>query len=270
MVRFASPRKIGLILTLAVSAVMPTARASSILAGSDYLSTTSASFDFGPGIGPVVLIGAFGPGVADTVVTRLTNAILPIVGSSDTIPIQMRLLELRSVAPVSVGTSFFDVFVHLDVAMNSLGTMTITHEFPDNGTPAAEGNFTSSLTVNFLADFVPVGPGAGMTIPGSLALTTSSPLPWSHEPPPGAIIVPGPVGDLDANLHDPLPPGFNDFFPLLVIEQHPGVGLHTAQPALQNCVGCVLDPAIPEPDTYVLAGLGIGLIAVRLLLRRSA
>ena len=270
MLGLASVRKTVLVLTLAMAAFMPSARASSVLAGSDYLTTAAALFDFGPGVGVVALTGAFGPGVADTIVTRLRDADLPAVGSSDLVPIQMRLLELRSVAPAFVGVSFFDVFVHLDPTMRSLGSMTISHDFPYNGTPAAEGTFTSSLTVNFVADFVPTlgNPNPGMSASGSLALTTPGPLPWSHEPPPGALIVPGPPGDLDANLHAPLPPGFNDFFPLLIIEQHPGVGIHVAQLAVQGCVACPRDPIVPEPDTYVLAAFGIGLIAVRYVRRR--
>jgi len=91
-----------------------------------------------------------------------------------------------------------------------LGNMIINHEFPDNGTPAPEGTYTASMVVNFIADFVPIGPGAPTSTPGSLALTTPGPLAWSHEPPPGALLVPGPPGDLDANLHAALPPGFND------------------------------------------------------------
>jgi hypothetical protein len=196
------------------------------------------------------------------------------VGSSDTIEIQMRLLALRSVAPAFIGGAFFDVFVSLDPATPSPGTMTITHEFPDNGTPAAEGTFTSSMTVNFIADFVPTGAGVPMSIPGSLSLTSPGPLTWSHEPPPGALIVPGPPGDLDANLHAPLPPGFNDFFPLLIIEQHPGVGIHVAQVAVQNCSGpdCQLQPVtvVPEPGTYAPVASALGLIALRILRRTTA
>jgi hypothetical protein len=123
-------------LVLAVSVFAPAMRGASIFAGSDYLTTAAALFDFGAPIGPVALTGGFGPGVADTVVTRLEAAILPGVGSSDTVAIQMRLLELRSFTPVFVGGSFFDVFVHLDPARPSTGTMAVSHEFPDNGTPA--------------------------------------------------------------------------------------------------------------------------------------
>lgn len=63
------------------------ARANSILAGSDYFTTLSASFNFGGAIGLVPLTGRFGPGVVDTIVRRLENANLPAVGSSDTIEI---------------------------------------------------------------------------------------------------------------------------------------------------------------------------------------
>ncbi|HEX6984901.1 MAG TPA: hypothetical protein VF170_05970, partial [Planctomycetaceae bacterium] len=183
-------RYTGVVVLLGWS-MSPPAQGGSVLAGTDYLTTSSALFDFGAPIGPVALIGAFGPGVADTAVTRLDDAILPAIGSSDTVSIQMRMLELRSLAPVFVGGSFFDVFVHLDPSLFSTGTLTITHEFPDNGTPAPEGTFTSSLTVHFVADFIPAGPGSAFSVTDTLLLNTPGPLPWSHEPPPGALSVPG-------------------------------------------------------------------------------
>jgi hypothetical protein len=109
-----------------------------------------------------------------------------------------------------------------------------------------------------------------MSITDSLALATPGPLPWSHEPPLGSLIVPGPPGDIDANLHAPLPPGFSDFFPLLIIEQHSGVGIQVAQLAVMNCAGegCELQPAIPELATYIPVASGFALIALHIVRRR--
>jgi hypothetical protein len=252
------------------------AQAASIFAGSDYLSTTSASFNFGGSIGTVAFQGAFGAGVADTVVTRLEDAILPAVGSSDTISIQMRLLELRSIAPILMGGNLFNVAVSLNPALPSLGTMTINHQLPDNATPAPEGTFTSSLQVNFVMSFVPVGPGSAPNVVGSLNLSQTTPANWTHNPDPTWLLVNGPPGDLNANCHNPpncLTPAnnpgilFHDFFPIIVNEEHPGVGIHQAAPALFICPGCPnvppLQAIVPEPGTYALIVSGIGLLVVR-------
>jgi len=235
----------------------------SIFAGSDYLSTTSASFDFGGAVGVVPLTGAFGMGVADTVLTRLANANLPRVGSTDTIGIQMRLLELQSIAPVNVNGTLFNVAVHLNPNAFSTGSMTINHTLPDNGTAAAEGTFTSNLIVNFLANFVQAGGTMSFAQTGSLALTTTPPASWSHNPPAGVLLVNGLPGDLDANCHNPPicttlanNPGIviHDFFTISVMEVHPGVGIHLATPATTICPGCPnvppLQMIVPEPGTY--------------------
>jgi len=242
--------------------------AASIFAGSDYLTTVDASFDFGGAIGLVGFTGAFGPGVADTVLTRLEDAILT-VGGSDTIAIQMRLLELVSVAPVNIGGDLFDVRVHLDPARASTGTMTINHEFPDNATAAPEGTFTSNLLVNFVASFAPVGAGTAMDVRGSLPLTTDPPASWTHNPPAGVLLVNGAPGDLNANCHNPpdcLTPAngpnisTHDFFVVFVDETHPNGARHRAAPAMTNCADCGLGGVVPEPGTYVTLVSGLVLL----------
>src|SRR5206468_8322608 len=105
-----------------------------------------------------------GLGNTDTIVQRQADAILPVQNtgtpSQATIPIQMVALSLQSVNPVNVGGSFFDVFVHLNPALSSTGTMTIIHDFLDNGTAFAEGTFTSVFNpLNFTLELAPVGGG---------------------------------------------------------------------------------------------------------------
>jgi hypothetical protein len=248
-------------------------QADSVLLGSDYLATVPVTrFDFGGPIGVVDLqgrpFGAGNPAPAgypasglantDTVVQRQANASLPVQNtaspSSATVPIQMVGLSLQNVIPVNVGGSFFDVFVHLTPGTSSLGTMTITHNFLDNGTPAPEGNFTSFFDVFFTADFTPRLGGSPFSISGDLPLTGNGS--WSHEPPPGVVLVTGAPGNQMANLHTPLPAGFNDFFPTGIIsESHPGQGLHSV----------VL--ASPEPSTLLL--LASGLTGLGYQLRRG-
>jgi hypothetical protein len=241
----------------------PPAKGDSVLTGTDYFATAAALFDFGGGIGAIVLTGAFGPAVADVAITRIEDASLPAVGSSDTIDVELRMFELRSVAPVFTGGSFFDVFVHLDPVLASTGTMTISHEFPDDGTPAAEGTYSSSVTVNLIVDFVPIGGGAPFSLTPSFVLATSGPLPWSHEPSPGAVVVPGAPGDLDANAHAPLPAGFDDFFPL-AFDQTGGGGILVAEYAADRGPG-ELKPlrGVPEPASAMLMLCALALLARR-------
>jgi hypothetical protein len=89
--------------------------------GSDYLQTQpGSSFNFGPGIGVVNFMGVpltgalIPPGYqqslagTDTIVQRQADADI----NGNPIPIQLMALSVESTAPVNVGGSFFDVFVH--------------------------------------------------------------------------------------------------------------------------------------------------------------
>lgn len=222
--------------------------ATSILLGSDYLTTVPRTFFDFPGIGEVDLEGRpIGPGNTDTIVQRQADAILPTVGSSDTIPIEMVALSLQSIDPVNVGGSFFDVFVHLTPGTSSVGEMTINHEFADDGT-APEGTFTSFFDLFFTVDLTPTGGGAPLS-QDFVSRLVSDPAFWSHEPSLNAVLVSGLPGDQAANLHSPLPVGFNDFFVFGIVDER-----HLAFPGLHRA----RQATIPEPATLALLGTGLG------------
>jgi len=252
-------------------ALCNTAHASSILLGSDYLETLPGTFfDFGPPIGSVPLKGLpLNPGVlgtTDTIVQRKADAILPGVGSSAAIPIELVQLSLVSVSPVTIGPLFYDVFVHLTPLTTSSGTMTIRHEFADNGGPAPEGTFDSFFDVFFTADFTEVGNPLNTFPVISTARMAASGAPWSHEPMlPGTLLVTGLAGDQNANDHTSRPPLFGDDHVQQIVHTKilGGPGAHLVQPASQP---------IPEPSTLALGliGLaGLGFVALRKKYRRA-
>jgi hypothetical protein len=222
--------------------------------GSDYFATQGGTFfDFGPGIGPVPFMGLpIGPGNTDTIVQRQADA--AIGGAA--IPIQITALSLKSVAPVNVGGSFFDVFVTLDPAhlANDTGTMSIM------GTLAG-GTFTSSLNVFFDAHFQPVGAGSPFDVFSNVTLANAGAT-WGPTPPPGIVIVNGPddntAADQNANMHSGRGTGEVDFF--LVGQGANGSGGRLVETGVTgneaHIVGTAL-PFIPEPSSLTLAGLGV-------------
>lgn len=275
---------------IAFVGVPQSAEAASIWRGSDYLTTPSDGttfYDFGGPIGMLQLGGLpIGPGFTDTIVQRKADCLLPNLGSSCTIPIEMTALSLKSINSVNIGGNLFDIFVTLDNNQASTGSMTINHEFADNGTPAPEGTFSSVLNVNFKASIQAVGGGPVVqTIFDSLQLTLDKAF-WSHEPPPGTEIVPGLPGTVigdntaaqNANWHGPL--GLDaqnnevgDFFILGAGHTKIG-GKHTVCSALTDklCKVQVPDPNQPDPNdplttkapepSVVLGSILVGLTAM--------
>jgi hypothetical protein len=252
------------------------ANAASVWRGSDYLTTPNnggTGFIF-PGIGSVFFKGVpVGPGLTDTVIQRQADCSLPNIGSSCTIPIEMTTLSLISSAPVNIGGNFFDVLVSLNPANQSTGTMTINHQFADDGGLGAEGTFSSQMTVNFKADFVPVGGGPiAQTSFQTIPLSLNSAF-WSHEPPPNAVIVQGNPGNIlgdntatqNANWHGGINPDnqgnlVGDFFPGPALHTKPDIAGHethiACQPGFPDCPRNF--PTVPEPSTFLGSLLGLG------------
>lgn len=253
-----------LLIAVMAWAICGTARGNSILLGSDYLATIQPTwFDFGAPIGIVPFKGSpVGPGNTDTIVQRLDDANLPAVGTQATIDIEMVELSLVSIDPVNVGGQDFDVSVHLDPAQPSTGQMTIWHDWPDNGTSDPEGTFSSFFDdVFFKAEFTPVGGGPGaFEFFGNFPLETGQPARWTHAFEIGFILVPGAVGDGNANWHPDPPQGWGDFFIIgHATEVIPDdFGRHTVR------------AATPEPTSLVLLGAGLAGLVARRKRKRAA
>jgi PEP-CTERM motif len=206
-----------------------TAMADPITPGFDLFATQPGTFANIPGIGMVFFMG--GPPViaetnVDTIVERLQGIDPFPVGGTGTISIILRELSLQSVAPVNIGGTFFDIFV-TELPDQALGSMTVVHSTPDGGV------FSSTLPVNALLTFMPVGGGASFSM--TFAATLNANCEWSHTPPPGY----------------PMPPQFpaGGFFPITqrCIEiSATGNESHIVSPA-----------EVPEPTALLLLASGL-------------
>lgn len=212
-----------------------TAYADDIVIGSDYLKTVSAFLFFGAPINQLVEFHGLPipgePGNTDTIVQRQQES----NGFPDTINIEVVNLSLENNAePLAfVGGKIYYIKITLDTGTPSTGTMTINHEFSDNGTEAKEGTFISSFTVYFKVEFTPLdgGPAIGPIFDNKTF--NNSGADWSHEPTAASITVPGVHPDQDANLHSGLPDFFNDFFVIgeAIHDAGDGYTFHTVKAA---------------------------------------
>jgi hypothetical protein len=220
------------LVTIALGAAN-TALADPILPGFDLFATEPGTFADIPNIGRVLFMGGqpLIPGTnVDTIVERLQGIDpFPFPDGTGTIPIILRGLSLQSVAPVNIGGTFFDVFATAALTQTP-GSMTVFHTAVDGGI------FISTLPINAVLTFTPVGGGASFTT--TFSTTLMSACTWSHTPPPNYPMPPD------------LPPG--RFFALgPCVEISPtGNEAHVVSPA-----------QTPEPAALLLLASGLAGIA---------
>jgi len=212
-------RSLALAVCIAVL-LAPNVLGKNIALGTDYFSTAfGTKVDFGPPIGIVYFKGgAPCAGTADTMVERQAEAVVPPGGgTAPPIPIQIVCLSLRSISPVSIGGTFYNVFVKLDPAhlADDTGTMTISES-----ADFKVGTFNSSLNVYFEADLVPMSSGPSFSVFGHEIFTTNSGgALWARGYPRGTFLVIGPVGDQAANKHTEPGPDIEDIFPVGIFNE---------------------------------------------------
>ncbi len=252
--------------------LVSSANAVTILAGSDHLETLDGTFFVFPlGGSPtsVPMMGLPLPGLApaDTVVRRLENASCATDGSGtpvacldpgndptpQVIDIEIVALSLRSVDPVDLdgGGNDGHLVVLLSDHASSTGGMTIRHD--NNGVD--EGTFDSFFDV-FFDVFIDVGLPDLIPIADAQDLThrfESFGSQWSATPPPGALLVQGPIGDLAANDHIGKSADQIDLYVLAVQEFVPNL----SDPDNPLAVHQASSATVPEPGTLGLFGIGL-------------
>lgn len=212
----------------------------------------------GPSLGP-----------SDTVVNRMATAELPLVGSSDTVPIEIVALNLVSINPITVtynggfNPEPWNVTVCLSATAQTQGTMTIRRDCVDSGT------FDSTLPVRPKFVFTRTSPAATRVLDpgaaGQMSFSTTGGR-WVYNPDPQLQVfrvAAGAVtdGNCDA-VADPALAGSSNFSPGVVSIACECGGppspaqqkTLTPEQAMLEAHG-VLPPQPPPPD-FDLDGIG--------------
>lgn len=162
--------------------------------GSHYLEAEHGFYTFDE-IGLVEFHGrpVLGLGNTDTIYRRLEDAILPRLGVSSTIPIEVVSLTMQSKRPIRYKRKVYDMFIYLTPGTRSLGEMTIVQEYPNVETSSTipNGTFHQNVNLFFTAKFIPHeenAPWAGPDVAGefehsgSVYIATLHPGTWSFNP----------------------------------------------------------------------------------------
>lgn len=238
---------------LAFLSILESAKAATVVLGSDYWVTLDNSFfDFGGPLGQVNFvgqpIGTFqGRNVdeADTIIQRKQDVTFNNgFGITD---IEVVALSLKSKDSVKLNNVDFDIFVTLNPDQQSTGTLIIK----ENHT------FVSDFNVFWTATFKPTNGGDAIPCPLGQGgcdqmINLGGTGPWSSNKPLKGIKVEGFVGDQLANVHTDLSNDQIDFFPG-VNDKGELVGItHNADGAGHHNVGA------PEPITILGSGIALG------------
>ncbi len=197
-------------------------------------------FDFGEGFQDV--------GTADTIVRRTTDARNPGGGSfQDTIPIELVALQLASVEPVDL-TSFG--LSGMDTLFLTLQSDRGRHRDDPVVNPLSTGQMTMDFGMRSYESFLDVffdiraGSLSGPIIFSSSDTIESTPVPWSVDVPPEALLIRGVNDNFSAGVIGGSLFGFEQRGQLLQIQ--------------------AATVTIPEPSTLILSALAfVGLLTCR-------
>jgi hypothetical protein len=201
-------------------------------------------------------------GLADTVVQRQSDAVLPNIGSQITVPIEIVALSLVSVQPITVTyvsgpPELWDVSVCLSTQPQQVGNMTLTRTHANGGT------FDSFLPVQPRFTFTRLSDGAVRILDAGelgmepLLFTPEAPSPsWVYAPDPQYQLTSAPPGGMvdpacNGVFGPPLPGTSNFVAGIATVTCDTGDEQRkrlTEEEALQAAHG-ILPAQEPPPDT---------------------
>jgi hypothetical protein len=194
------------------------AQIAAVVAGTDYLQTTSGTqvtLPFGEGTvalhGVPITSTTHKYGSTDTAIVKETDAVFvpsnpgPDTPSTATVNIRMEALHLQGTLLDTVTGTNCTVNVTLAPTPPSVGQLVLT------ATSATGGTYMSTLTVNVQITFTPAA-SCYPPIPLAQCTMSQGKGTWSIHPVAGEFLVHGAYGDLAANDHTGRPAGYFDFY----------------------------------------------------------